>query len=91
MTRREQKERTRVKILLAAKVLFEAHGFEKATMREIAKAAGMSTGAVFANWRDKAHLYREVYGHDPITPEQGKRFHDALLAVGIEPSRLLTA
>ncbi|MNW10014.1 hypothetical protein D3C71_2071450 [compost metagenome] len=38
----------------------------------------MSTGAVFANFKDKADLYRTVYGHDPLTPEQGLRLARAL-------------
>ena len=41
------KQRTREKIVGAAKALFAEHGYEGATIRDIAKAAGMSTGAVF--------------------------------------------
>ena len=86
---RQAKNRTT--LLVAAKVLFEAHGYESATMREIARAAGVSTGAVFSNWAGKAELYREIYGHDPITPEQGRKLVEVLRAYGVAPDVALAA
>ena len=44
------KQQTRAKVLAAARELFGAQGYEGATIRDIAAAAGMSTGAVFANF-----------------------------------------
>ncbi|HEX3406589.1 MAG TPA: helix-turn-helix domain-containing protein, partial [Caulobacteraceae bacterium] len=38
------KRRTREKILASAKALFAERGYEAATIRDIAKQAGMSTG-----------------------------------------------
>jgi len=76
--RQVAKVATRAKVLAAAEALFEAVGHERATIRDIAAKAGMSTGAVFANFKDKADLYRTVYGHDPLTPEQGLRLARAL-------------
>ena len=67
------KARTAQRVLEAAAGLFSAEGgYEAATMRTIAKAAGMSTGAIFANYADKAALYRAIYGHPPISPEKGR-------------------
>lgn len=54
------KQRTREKIMDAARQLFMARGYEGATVRDIAKAAGMSTGAVFASFADKAELFDEI-------------------------------
>jgi AcrR family transcriptional regulator len=54
------KQRTREKILAAATELFAARGYEGATIRDIAKAAGMSTGAVFASFTDKSDLFGEI-------------------------------
>jgi|SRR5580658_1968243 AcrR family transcriptional regulator len=54
------KLRTREKILAAAKSLFAQRGYEAATIRDIAKAAGMSTGAVFASFADKSDLFTEI-------------------------------
>jgi AcrR family transcriptional regulator len=54
------KQRTREKIIAAAKALFAERGYEGATIRDIAKAAGMSTGAVFASFTDKSDLFIEI-------------------------------
>ncbi len=54
------KQRTREKIVAAAKALFAERGYEGATIRDIAKAAGMSTGAVFASFTDKSDLFTEI-------------------------------
>ena len=54
------KQRTREKIVSAAKLLFAERGYEGATIRDIAKAAGMSTGAVFASFTDKADLFTDI-------------------------------
>jgi len=65
------KAQTRAKVLDAGKCLFEEVGYERATIRAVARRAGFSTGAVFANFADKTELYRAVYDQAPITPEQG--------------------
>lgn len=62
---------TREKILAAAKTCFGTLGYERAVIRDIANTAGMSTGAVFANFTGKADLYAAIYGHPPISPEIG--------------------
>jgi AcrR family transcriptional regulator len=54
------KAKTREKLLQSAKRLFMTHGYDGATMRDIANDAGLSTGAVFANFADKADLFNEV-------------------------------
>jgi AcrR family transcriptional regulator len=54
------KQQTRAKVLEAARRLFSEQGYEGATIRDIAAAAGMSTGAVFANFTDKSDLFREI-------------------------------
>ena len=58
------KQQTRAKVLAAARRLFSEHGYEGATIRDIAAAAGMSTGAVFANFSDKSDLFREIMAQD---------------------------
>src|SRR6476619_6194693 len=54
------KQQTRAKVLAAARRLFSEQGYEGATIRDIAAAAGMSTGAVFANFADKSDLFRAI-------------------------------
>ena len=61
MTRRSQaKLRTRLKLLEATRRLVAERGYEAATIRDIAAAAELSTGAVFASFTDKADLFNEV-------------------------------
>jgi len=62
--RQAAKVRTRQKVLEAARALFAERGYEPATIRDIAKGAGMSTGAVFANFQDKAELFEAVLSED---------------------------
>jgi AcrR family transcriptional regulator len=58
------KQRTREKVLEAARTLFIQRGYEGATIRDIAQAAGMSTGAVFANFADKSELFDAIIKGD---------------------------
>ncbi len=62
--RQVAKARTRVKVLEAARTLFAERGYDAATIRDIAKGAGMSTGAVFANFQDKAELFEAVFADE---------------------------
>lgn len=54
------KQRTREKIVAAARALFAERGYDGATIRDIAKTAGMSTGAVFASFTDKSDLFTDI-------------------------------
>jgi len=62
--RQAAKIRTRAKVMAAARALFAERGYEPATIRDIARGAGMSTGAVFANFQDKAELFDAVLAED---------------------------
>ncbi len=81
------KQQTRAKVLAAARKLFSEAGYEGATIRDIAAAAGMSTGAVFANFADKSDLFREIMVADMESLAQvmreaaikGRTVDDALL------------
>lgn len=65
MTRRAlAKQQTREKVLQAARDLFIERGYEGATIRDIARAAGMSTGAVFASFTDKTELFDAILNDD---------------------------
>ena len=83
------KQQTRLKVLAAARRLFSEQGYEGATIRDIAAAAGMSTGAVFANFTDKSDLFREIMVDDMEAlltamregAAKGRNVEDALLKV----------
>ena len=59
-------ERTRRTILESAMSLILEEGYEKATMRSIAKAAGLSAGAAYYYFPSKEHIVQQYYeeGYD---------------------------
>ena len=60
------KAATKARITAAAKRLWANPGsYDAATIRVIAKEAGLSTGSIFANWTSKEHLWRDVMGYEP--------------------------
>ncbi len=58
------KLRTRQKVLEAARTLFTERGYATATIRDIARQAELSTGAVFANFEDKHDLFEAILAED---------------------------
>jgi AcrR family transcriptional regulator len=54
-------ERTRQAILAAARSSFAEHGFAAASTIAIARAAGVTRGAVYHHFAGKADLFREVF------------------------------
>lgn len=62
MIRAAGKAETKAKMAAAAKELFFAVGYSATTIRDIAKATGMSTGAFFASYASKDDLWREITG-----------------------------
>lgn len=65
LTRRAlAKQQTREKVLQAGREMFIERGYEGATIRDIARAAGMSTGAVFASFTDKPELFDAILAED---------------------------
>jgi AcrR family transcriptional regulator len=87
--RQAAKVRTRQKVLDAARQLFAERGYEPATIRDIAKGAGMSTGAVFANFQDKAELFEAVLAGD--LAKLAETMKAAAAAEGSVRTRLLGA
>jgi AcrR family transcriptional regulator len=59
-----QKDDIRDKILAAAKETFLSHGFDKASMREIAKKAGISTSNMYNYFKSKEQLFYTIT--DPV-------------------------
>lgn len=57
LTRAEQREQTRTRILDAAEELFAQRGYSAASLDEIAETAGYSKGAVYSNFTGKDELF----------------------------------
>jgi AcrR family transcriptional regulator len=58
--RQAQKEATRVRVLEAAKELFDTQGYQGTTIREIARHAGVSVGSVFTCYASKGEVLSAV-------------------------------
>lgn len=69
--RQKQKQETQELVYRKAREQFMIHGYEGVGIREIAKACGMSTGAVNGNCAGKADLYQKVMGHRPVQDPTG--------------------
>jgi AcrR family transcriptional regulator len=67
----DKRERTRAKLLEAARSLIREKGFEQTTLEEIAERAGMTTGAIYGNFKNRDDLFIAL-GHAywrPIVPK----------------------
>ncbi len=49
--------RTRAALLEAARALIREKGYEQATLEEIAQRAGMTTGAIYGNFKNREDLF----------------------------------
>lgn len=58
--RQSQKEATRQRVVSAARELFDTHGYDGTTIREIARYAGISVGSVFTTFASKGEILSEV-------------------------------
>lgn len=58
--REARKQATRQRVLAAARQLFEEVGYEGATVREIARRAGVAVGSVFSSFSSKSQMLNEV-------------------------------
>src|SRR6187399_354387 len=57
---KEQALATRERLLDAAQTLFREHGVTRTSLAEVATAAGMTRGAVYWHFKDKADLFRAM-------------------------------
>jgi len=58
--RSSRKAATRQRVLDAARELFDTHGYQGTTIREIARHAGVSVGSVFTTFASKGEILSEV-------------------------------
>src|SRR5581483_7478387 len=53
----DKRQRTRTKLLEAARSLIREKGYERTTLEDIAERAGMTTGAIYGNFRNRDDLF----------------------------------
>src|SRR6266508_2505573 len=60
MTRHEQQAETRNRVLKAAAKVFARHGFDGASLAQVADEAGFTKGAVYSNFGNKDDLFASL-------------------------------
>ena len=67
----DKRDRTRAKLLDAARTLIREKGHENTTLEDIAERAGMTTGAIYGNFKNRDELFitlGQIYW-PPIKPQ----------------------
>ncbi len=67
----DKRARTRAKLIEAARELIREKGYERTTLRDVAQRAGMTSGAIYGNFKNRDELFialAEVYWA-PIKPK----------------------
>jgi AcrR family transcriptional regulator len=70
-SRAEQRRRTEARILDAATQVFFSAGYDRATIRAVAMAAGVDAGLVMHYFGSKQELYRRVIDAAPVPEVSG--------------------
>src|SRR4051812_706004 len=81
----DKRERTRAALLRAARALVRERGYERTTLEKVAKRAGMTTGAIYGNFKNRDELFialGQTYWA-PIAPKigPGATFAEAMHAL----------
>lgn len=80
--RQDQKAATAALMTSTAAELFRQRGYEHVTIRDVAKAAGMSTGAVFSTFADKDDMFLKSQGRPAPNQERIVAFLAEVIAWG---------
>ena len=81
----DKRDRTRAALLEAARACIREKGYERTTMEEVARRAGMTTGAIYGNFKNRDELFialGQAYW-PPIVPRvaPGATFAEAMRAL----------
>src|SRR5258708_1862309 len=81
----DKRERTRAALLRAARALVRESGYERTTLAKVARRAGMTTGAIYGNFKNRDELFialGQTYWA-PVAPEigPGATFAEAMHAL----------
>ena len=81
----DKRERTRAALLEAARALIREKGHERTTLEEVAQRAGMTTGAIYGNFKNRDELFIALGQKywKPIAPKvpPGATFAEAMHAI----------
>src|ERR1700752_5086005 len=82
----DKRDRTRAALLEAARGLIREKGFERTTLEAVARRAGMTTGAIYGNFKNRDELFialGQTYWA-PVKPriKPGATFAEVMHAMG---------
>jgi AcrR family transcriptional regulator len=80
---------TRAKLIAAARALFAARGYAAVGTEEIVRAAGVTRGALYHQFRDKEQLFDAVF--EAVEAETTRRIAQDVLAHATDPLQALRA
>jgi AcrR family transcriptional regulator len=84
-TKGDKRARTRAALLDAARELIREHGFERTTLEAVARRAGMTTGAIYGNFRNRDELFvalgQKFWAPVKPTVKSGATFAEAMQAL----------
>jgi AcrR family transcriptional regulator len=88
--KQEQRSRaTREKLLSAARALFAQRGYAAVGTEEIVRAAGVTRGALYHQFRDKEQLFEAVF--EQVEAQTTQRIAEGALAAATDPLAALRA
>jgi TetR/AcrR family acrAB operon transcriptional repressor len=67
---KEEAQATRTRILDTAEMVFQQHGVSRTSLQEIAAEAGVTRGAIYWHFRDKAELFNAMIERVTLPLEQ---------------------
>ena len=81
----DKRQRTRAALLEAARAVIREKGYDRTTLEDVARRAGMTTGAIYGNFRNRDELFIEL-GQTywaPVIPQiaPGATLADAMRAL----------
>jgi AcrR family transcriptional regulator len=81
----DKRDRTRAKLLEAARTVIREKGYARTTLKAVARRAGMTTGAIYGNFKNRDELFialGQTYWA-PVTPrlKPGATFAEAMRAM----------
>ncbi|MCV2352442.1 TetR family transcriptional regulator [Paucibacter sp. Y2R2-4] len=68
---KQEAEETRTRLLDAAEMLFQQRGVSRCSLQDIAQAAGVTRGAVYWHFQDKAELFNAMMERATMPLEEG--------------------
>lgn len=88
LTREQQQQQNRDRLLDAAERIFAANGVAGASLEDVALEAGLTKGAVYSNFRNKGELILEVIRARQTNSREAREFHEILARASNDFERL---